>query len=359
MQTFLVGGAVRDLMLGMSPKDRDYVVVGATVDEMLGRGFRQVGKDFPVFLHPVTQDEYALARVERKTSAGHTGFTVSTENVTLEDDLSRRDLTINSMAMSLTGELIDPYGGNRDLHLKVLRHTSDAFLEDPLRVLRVARFQARFGPDWGIENKLFLTMLRMVASGDLAQLPFERIWAELKRGLMEPHPGSMVTTLLAIGLLSGPRALKGIRLRPGYMASLASAVREGASLEVRFACTFELDKGEASAKLPREVADVALSVQRAEAGGIRKFDTLAPQQQLALLEGFDILRRSERLVAIVEALQLIEPFDAVGLNDACTGFRALDYQALAAGLAGQAIKQRIEQEKLSVLQSLRPQQVEH
>ncbi|VTU41938.1 MULTISPECIES: hypothetical protein [unclassified Variovorax] len=349
MQTFLVGGAVRDLLLGLTPKDRDYVVVGATAEYMLDCGFRPVGKDFPVFLHPLTQDEYALARVERKTAAGHTGFTVSTENVTLEQDLSRRDLTINSMAMALGGDLIDPFGGKRDLEMKVLRHTSGAFLEDPLRVLRVARFQARFGPDWCIENSLLMTMHGMVAAGDLAELPFERIWAELKRGLMEPHPDCMVTTLLGLGLLSGPNAFKGISVRPDYVESLRRAVASEAALEVRFACAFRLDSDQVSGKLPKDVTDLALCVQRAEQAELRQFDSLVAQRQLALLEGLDVLRRPQRVEATVQALQLMHTFGADGFRASCDALRNIDFQGLAQGLAGPAIKHRIEQEKLAVL----------
>ena len=187
MRTYLVGGAVRDRLLGRPVVDRDYVVVGATPEDLSARGFRPIGRDFPVFLHPETREEYALARTERKSGRGYHGFVFSADpTVTLEQDLERRDLTINAMAEDDEGDLVDPFNGARDLEARVLRHVSPAFAEDPLRVLRVARFAARFG--FRIADSTLTLMREISASGELATLAPERVWQELARGLGEAHP---------------------------------------------------------------------------------------------------------------------------------------------------------------------------
>ena len=185
METYLVGGAVRDKLLGLPVKDRDWVVVGATVEDMLARDFKQVGKDFPVFLHPETKEEYALARTERKVAPGHTGFEICADpSVTLQEDLERRDLTINAIAETPEGEIIDPLGGKHDLHDRILRRVSDAFVEDPLRVLRVARFAARFEPmGFRVAEKTMKFMQRITRSGELDTLVAERVWKELDLSL--------------------------------------------------------------------------------------------------------------------------------------------------------------------------------
>lgn len=190
MQTYLVGGAVRDKLLGRPIKDRDWVVVGGTPQQMLSQGFQSVGADFPVFLHPDSKEEYALARIERKTGAGYTGFSCdASSEVSLEDDLIRRDLTINAMAMDDQGNVIDPYNGQQDLQNRVLRHVSDAFIEDPLRVLRVARFAARYhGLGFNIAPETLALMKTIVANGELAALSAERVWQETARSLLEEHP---------------------------------------------------------------------------------------------------------------------------------------------------------------------------
>jgi len=191
---YLVGGAVRDHVLGVLSKDRDYVVVGATPEWMIERGFKRVGADFPVFLHPETRYEYALARQERKTGPGYHGFDTRFDpSITLEDDLRRRDLTINAMAMTDEGEIIDPFGGLTDLKAGVLRHTSEAFAEDPLRVLRVARFAARY--DFTIDQTTVELARKIVASGELNSLPRERFWTELWKGFNEKHPSKMISAL--------------------------------------------------------------------------------------------------------------------------------------------------------------------
>jgi tRNA nucleotidyltransferase/poly(A) polymerase len=194
MKIYLVGGAVRDQAMGIEPKDRDYVVVGGTPEEMLAQGFEQVGADFPVFLHPVTREEYALARTERKNGVGYHGFDVTFDkSIKLRDDLQRRDLTINSMAREPHGDtLFDPFGGLDDLHNKVLRHTSDAFRDDPLRVIRLARFAARF-PDFTIHPATMMLAQRMVEGGELDHLPPERFAAEIVKALEASKPGAPAT----------------------------------------------------------------------------------------------------------------------------------------------------------------------
>jgi tRNA nucleotidyltransferase/poly(A) polymerase len=200
MRTFLVGGAVRDSLLGMPVKDRDWVVVGATPEEMVVAGFQQVGADFPVFLHPETREEHALARTERKVGEGHKGFETSFDaTVTLEEDLRRRDLTINAMALDEFGRLVDPFGGEADLRAGVLRHVSEAFAEDPLRVLRVARFAARFG--FEVAPETLALMRELVESGEMQTLTVERVWKELERAMGEPEPLSFFNTLRACGAL--------------------------------------------------------------------------------------------------------------------------------------------------------------
>ena len=201
MQVYTVGGAVRDELLGLPVQDRDYVVVGATPEEMIAAGFTPVGKDFPVFLHPTTHDEYALARTERKTAPGYKGFVFHTAaDVVLEDDLVRRDLTINAIAKAEDGTLIDPFEGQKDLHAKVFRHVSEAFAEDPVRILRVARFAARFA-DFTVAPKTNALMRRMVTAGEVDALVPERVWQELARGLMEARPSRMFEVLRACGAL--------------------------------------------------------------------------------------------------------------------------------------------------------------
>lgn len=201
MKTYIVGGAVRDELLGVAVKDRDYVVVGATPEQMIAQNYTPVGKDFPVFLHPVTHEEYALARTERKTAPGYKGFVFHTDaGVTLEEDLIRRDLTVNAMAKDTDGRIIDPFGGRRDLEQKIFRHVSSAFAEDPVRILRVARFAARF-PQFSVAAETNALMQAMVAAGEVDALVPERTWQELARGLMEVQPSRMFAVLRDCGAL--------------------------------------------------------------------------------------------------------------------------------------------------------------
>ena len=201
MQTYVVGGAVRDELLGFAVKDKDFVVVGSTPEAMLAAGFKPVGKDFPVFLHPKTHDEYALARTERKTAKGYKGFVVhASPEVTLEEDLARRDLTINAIAKDDAGKLIDPFNGLADIQAKILRHVSDAFAEDPVRILRAARFAARF-TDFNVAPATMNLMRQMVEAGEVDALVSERVWQELAKGLMEEKPSRMFNVLRECGAL--------------------------------------------------------------------------------------------------------------------------------------------------------------
>nr|WP_295378995.1 multifunctional CCA addition/repair protein [Pseudoxanthomonas sp.] len=204
MKTYLVGGAVRDRLLGMEPGDRDHVVVGATPAQMLALGYKQVGQDFPVFLHPDSAEEYALARTERKRGRGYRGFEVDADpSVTLEEDLQRRDFTINAIAEDEGGRIVDPYGGAKDLEARVLRHVGPAFVEDPLRVLRAARFMARFAPlGFTVAPETMALMREMAASGELDTLVPERVWQELRRALASAQPSAFLSTLREAGALA-------------------------------------------------------------------------------------------------------------------------------------------------------------
>ena len=204
MKVYEVGGAVRDALLGLPVEERDWVVVGGSADELAARGYRRVGKDFPVFLHPQTGEEYALARTERKTAPGYTGFAFdAASTVTLEDDLKRRDLTINAIARAEDGEIVDPYSGRADLAARVLRHVSPAFSEDPLRVLRVARFAARFAPQgFTVAPETLELMKAIVAAGEMETLRAERVWQETAKALATQRPDVYVETLRACGALA-------------------------------------------------------------------------------------------------------------------------------------------------------------
>jgi tRNA nucleotidyltransferase (CCA-adding enzyme) len=256
LTVYRVGGAVRDRLLGLPVQDHDWVVVGSTPAEMVQRGFKPVGADFPVFLHPDTHEEYALARTERKVAQGYKGFTVYAEpGVTLEQDLLRRDFTINAIAQDADGNLIDPYGGQADLKAGVLRHVSDAFAEDPVRILRAARFVARFG--FSIAPETLALMRTMVENGEVDALVAERVWQELARGLMEKQPSRFFTTLRECGalkrILPEVDALFGVPQPAHYhpeidcgihtLLVVDEAARQGQVLEVRFAAlTHDLGK---------------------------------------------------------------------------------------------------------------------
>ena len=315
MKTYVVGGAVRDDMLGLAVKDRDYVVVGATPEEMARLGFKPVGSDFPVFLHPNTHEEYALARTERKTARGYRGFNVyAAPDVTLEEDLKRRDLTINAMAKSESGELIDPYGGAQDLHAKILRHVSDAFAEDPVRILRVARFAARYG-DFSVAPETMTLMQTMAANGEVDALVAERVWQEFAKGLMEAKPSRMFDTLIeAHALHRVAPELSALVHYHRALRTLDAAARDGASLAVRFSVLLaeitcwraapEADlQGNAASRrvltisqrlrVPNECADLAQLTLRWIAT-IEHATALNASDLLKLMLGADSVRRPAR-----------------------------------------------------------------
>jgi tRNA nucleotidyltransferase (CCA-adding enzyme) len=341
MKIYRVGGAVRDQLLGLPVQDRDYVVVGATPQDMLAQGFRPVGKDFPVFLHPQTQEEYALARTERKTAPGYKGFVFHADSsVTLEQDLARRDLTVNAMAQGDDGVLVDPFHGQDDVRQRVFRHVSDAFVEDPVRILRVARFSARF-PDFRVAAETNTLMQGMVRDGEVDALVPERVWQELARGLMEQRPSRMFEVLRACGalarILPELEALWGVPQPARYhpeidtgvhvMLVLDYAAASAYSLGVRFAALLhDLGKGTTPAalwpshhghegrsvalveqlcarlKVPNEYRDLAIITAR-EHGNVGRAFELRPATIVNLLARCDAWRKPERFHAMLQASQ--------------------------------------------------------
>ena len=321
MKAYVVGGAVRDELLGLPVQDKDYVVVGATPEEMTAAGYKPVGKDFPVFLHPKTHEEYALARTERKSGRGYKGFTVyAAPDVTLEDDLRRRDLTINAIARDADGSFIDPFGGCADLRARVLRHVSEAFAEDPVRILRVARFAARFG--FEVAPETMQLMQAMVASGETDYLVPERVWQELAKGLMEPQPGKMFEVLERCGLRQ--KLLPELKKIPGRF--------EG-PLPVRFALLcWDLAQADIEAlcarlKVPNDERELALLACRTQKmlGGT-KADEL-----LLLFKRADAFRRPERFALLLQAAALAQPgFKAERIEKALAAASAVDAGEIAA-----------------------------
>jgi tRNA nucleotidyltransferase (CCA-adding enzyme) len=337
----MVGGAVRDALLGLPVQDRDWVVVGATPDELVRQGYMPVGKDFPVFLHPQSQEEYALARTERKTALGYRGFEVyASPDVTLEEDLARRDLTINAIAQAPDGTLTDPYNGQADIRARVLRHVSDAFREDPVRILRLARFAARFA-DFSVAPETMQLMREMVAHGEVDALVAERVWQEVARGLMENTPSRMFEVLRECGalqkLLPEVARLWGVPQRAEYhpevdtgvhlMMVLDMSAQLKASLPVRFACLcHDLGKGTTppeewpkhiaheirSAKLlkgvcerlrvPVECRELADVVAR-EHGNVHRSEDLNAAAVVRLLERCDAFRKPQRFTEILLACE--------------------------------------------------------
>ena len=308
MKVYQVGGSVRDGLLGLPVQDRDYVVVGAAPQALLEKGYKPVGADFPVFLHPETHEEYALARTERKTGPGYKGFAFhAAPDVTLEEDLRRRDLTINAMALAEDGTLIDPHGGERDLRAGILRHVSDAFAEDPVRILRVARFAARFG--FAVAPETLALMRRMVRDGEADALVPERVWQEVARGLMEPSPSRMLVVLRQCGALA--RVLPELDaafehdVAPDRLASrLDFAAAQGHALAVRYALLVLDLRDEDAARLARRV-NAPAECRELAAAAIRERELLQgplpdADTTLALLERTDAFRRPERLERLLE-----------------------------------------------------------
>ena len=328
MKTYVVGGAVRDELLGLPVQDRDYVVVGATPEEMIRQGFRPVGKDFPVFLHPTTHEEYALARTERKSGRGYKGFTVyAAPDVTLEDDLRRRDLTINAMAKAEDGTLIDPFHGREDLKSGVLRHVSEAFSEDPVRILRVARFAARFG--FRIADETMRRMKDRVSSGETDYLVPERVWQEFSKGLAEKQPARMFEVLEASGLRS--------RLLP-ELKSIPKAI--DGPLPVRFSLLiWFLEEPETGAlcdrlKVPNEVRELALAASR-NRERLLALGKASPAELLELLKRADAFRRPERFFDLLAVAQA-NGIDTGRLETALDAALAVDAGAVAGRAANPA-----------------------
>ena len=310
MKTYVVGGAVRAELLGLPVQDRDYVVVGASPEDMIEQGFKPVGRDFPVFLHPETHEEYALARTERKTARGYHGFEFyAAPDVTLEQDLARRDLTINAIARDEDGTLIDPFNGAGDVSAGVLRHVSPAFNEDPVRVLRVARFAARFGFDIAPETAEL--MKQMAENGEVDALVPERVWQELARGLMEKRPSRMLEVLHECGALPhvAPELatlFEETERSTEALRALDAAAAADASLEVRFAALTKsldpiaLERLADRLKLPAAVRDLATLAAR-HANTIADAEELGADAILELLDVSDAWRRPERFSQLVQA----------------------------------------------------------
>ena len=404
MQIYMVGGAVRDALLGLPVQDRDWVVVGATPEALVAQGYVPVGKDFPVFLHPASREEYALARTERKTAQGYRGFAVhATPDVTLKEDLARRDLTINAIAQGVDGTLTDPYGGQRDITARVLRHVTDAFAEDPVRILRVARFAARF-PDFSIAPDTMVLMQRMVTDGEVDALVPERVWQELARGLMAQQPSRMFEVLRECGalhkLLPEVARLWGVPQRAEYhpevdtgvhlMMVLDMAAQLQAPIEVRFACLgHDLGKGttpqaewprhigheERSARLlkalclrlrvPNDCSELADVVAR-EQGNIHRSGEFGAAALVRLLERCDAFRKPQRFADILLACEC-DARGRLGLSEqpypqrqrllgALTAAQSVNTAEVAAaaeaqGLSGSAIGQAVHTARTLALNS--------
>lgn len=306
MDVYLVGGAVRDKLLQLPVHEHDWVVVGARAEELLARGFQQVGKDFPVFLHPETHDEYALARTERKSGKGHTSFEVyASPDVTLEEDLARRDLTINAIAESPDGQVIDPYHGVRDIEARKLRHVSQAFTEDPLRVLRVARFAARFAHlGFTVAEETRQLLQQMADSEELSHLVPERVWREWEKALLSESPSDFLSLLLEINALS--QVLPGITASNSQLQRLKKMAGYSASALLRFACLFIKQSTPADIKqfcrqlaIPNHYRDSALLASNAE--NFITQPTLPEKEGLAaVLKHIDYWRRPEKLEQLLQ-----------------------------------------------------------
>lgn len=371
MEIFLVGGAVRDELLGLPVKDRDWVVTGATPEEMLTLGYKQVGADFPVFLHPTTHEEYALARTERKNGQGYHGFTVySAPDVTLEDDLKRRDLTINAMAKATDGTLVDPFQGRQDLESRQLRHVSDAFAEDPLRILRTARFAARLQPmGFGVADQTMAVMKEMAQAGEVSHLVPERVWQELQRVLHENEPGTFFTILQNCGALESlfPELASDGRAFDSAMAALRCAHQHSLNTEARFAAllsplaslkpaaseqrTKQLKAPNDCIAMARLVANTAPSLEPAQ--------PLKAEQILTLLDTADAWRRPERFAILLDTLGCVVASDSAGnikhLKKALDAANSVSAQSLMAeGFTGKSLGEAIHSERLRRIQSSLP-----
>jgi len=376
MKTYVVGGAVRDALLGLPIKDRDHVVVGATPEAMLAAGYKPVGKDFPVFLHPDTHEEYALARTERKTAPGYRGFAFhAAPDVTLEDDLVRRDLTMNAIAQGENGVLVDPYGGQKDIAARIFRHVSKAFTEDPVRILRLARFAARFA-DFAVAPETNVLMRQMVDDGEVDALVAERVWQELARGLMEDTPSRMFDVLRDCGalvrILPELDALWGVPQPPAHhpevdtgvhvMQVLDYAAACGYPLPVRFAALMhDLGKGAtppehwprhhghemlgvalveavcARLRVPTECRDLAVMTAR-EHGNVHRALELNATTMVTLFTRCDGFRKPERFAQMLLAAEC----DSRGRIGGDQDFRSKPYPQAAYLLAALAAARGVD-----------------
>lgn len=360
MKTYVVGGAVRDRLLGRPVVDRDHVVVGANPDQMRAAGFIPVGREFPVFLHPDTHEEYALARTERKTAPGYAGFIFHADpSVTLEQDLARRDLTINAMAEDDDGHIIDPFGGRRDLAARLFRHVGPAFTEDPVRILRIARFAARF-TDFTLTPATAHLMRSMVDDGEVDALIAERVWQEWARGLAEVRPSRMLEILSACGALA--------RLAPEVTAhhasqwpALDSSADRGGPLAVRFA-VWMAEAGVTEAQLlalcdrmrvPNDCRDLALLFVR-ERHHLEALTGRAADDVLGFIERSDGLRRPERLGLLLDAFDALAPQARQRdiLTRALAAIRSVNATRVTAGLARERIPHELRAARLAALGQL-------
>ena len=353
LSVFVVGGAVRDALLGLPAGDRDWVVVGATPEQMSARGFVPVGGDFPVFLHPVTREEYALARTERKSGRGYKGFTFYTgPDVTLEDDLGRRDLTINAIAQAPDGRLIDPYGGEADLRARRFRHIGPAFAEDPVRILRLARFAARFA-DFTVSPETLALCRRMADEGEVDALVPERVWRELSRGLMQEKPSRMLQVLADTGAL--PRIAPELVVDDGLPGTLDEAARRGLPLASRYAllCVRSPDVQALGRRLraSNDCNDMARLLQLA-LQDLPRVDRDA-DRALALLERSDALRKPERFEALLRTANLLTPLDTERWMAWRNTVAAVDAGAIAARHASQpaGIRDAVRAARIAALQA--------
>ena len=341
MKSYLVGGAVRDALLGLPVKDKDWVVVGATPEEMLDAGYQQVGRDFPVFLHPKSREEYALARTERKSGSGYTGFTCyAAPDVTLEQDLLRRDLTINAIAQAEDGTLTDPFGGIQDIQNQVFRHVSDAFGEDPVRILRLARFAARFDT-FTVAPPTMELMRRMVQDGEVDALVAERVWQEVAKGLMEARPSRMLTVLQECGALA--RIMGEIQLSERLLQVIDHAAAQGLDLPVRFAALLlrlpkdAIEQLSERLRVPNECRELAVMAAR-ELDNINDALDLTAEAVVSMCERCDGLRKPQRFAQLLQAVAcdglVAGDFpQAARLQGGLDAARAVNAGALAQGCA--------------------------
>ena len=360
MKTYLVGGAVRDKLLGYPVHERDWVVVGATAEQLLAQGYQAVGKDFPVFLHPQTKEEYALARTERKTAPGYTGFECfASPDVTLEQDLLRRDLTVNAMAEDSDGSIIDPYGGRQDLAQKLLRHVSPAFTEDPLRVLRVARFSARYAHLGFTVAEETLALMQQISAGDeLQSLPVERIWKELHRALGEQSPRQFFAVLDRVGAL--PALLPELGgLSPAILQTLDDAARQQQPPAICFAVLFiDIDPQQAKQccqriKAPKAFSELAQLVsQYARLCADICNDA---EQLLTLLKQLDAFRRPQRFADFLQCCELLFKHNRSKqqLQQALDRCIAIDTASIIAqGIKGRNVATELQRQRQRALQQM-------